>query len=519
MATIHKLAILRHADGSPSRLAKWLLENTDANVADDDSILEHLKRAVDSGQLDRKTLLSLMGQDERLDSDPLESLSARLEKQADTVIERVKRMEARQSMEGMDAIGPDSAVSPQRIFGGGGSKGGVRIEGRGPEERYSTVRYPAKHKRTGELVFDQFGSEATLPSQRTMAMVGAYCKDVARRNGTPIVLSEHDHSLLEAVYDQPWVGYFGGEWRERGNQIPGAQVKAALLNDAGSGGLEVNPAVFDAELVVSALLSGELLPHVTIKNLPRGSNVETALIGHPSVLWPGGTSEGSATSLFDSTDLINEILATVFPCVTNMEIGRDLLDDVAVNLGQEVIARCGEALSASLDDQIANGDGSTEPTGIFVASGISSVNSANGAAGPMTISDFENLMFGLTKAERQLAGGYYCFVGNDTTYRRAYGIPIGSDDVRRVHPDPISAYRISGVPFHVAVNVADGRIAYCNLKRYRLWRRLGQRLEIHTSGQTLALKNTALVCMRGRYAGKPVHAAGFVKMTDAQSTG
>jgi len=260
---------------------------------------------------------------------------------------------------------------------------------------------------------------------------------------------------------ESWAGEVDGRWvtdfRDPGHT-------KAILDDTTSGGGYLNPSFFDDMVVTYPLLHGELVPYVDVQNVPRGSSIETAGVNNPTVTW--NDSEGSAIDLFDTTGLIADITATVFPVMVAIEIGRDVLADSAVNLGRIIAAHVGERIQHELDNQIANGDGTTEPEGIFTASGTTAVASESGTAGAYTVGDVERHVFALEK-EYRVDQWNPRFVMSDVAYRRMSQVPVGASDARRVlHPQmDHESYTLMGRPVSIQNNIANGYSAFASLKK------------------------------------------------------
>ena len=72
--------------------------------------------------------------------------------------------------------------------------------------------------------------------------------------------------------------------------------------------------------------------------------------------------------------------------------------------------------------------------------------------------------------------------------------------------------------YHFAVqnDIADGTVFFCNLRGYRLYRRLGLYFELITTGQTLTLANEKLLFARARFGGKLTLGGYCAKMTSLQ---
>lgn len=442
-------------------------------------------------------------------------------------------IEARVNAAIAKAASANEGLSPAAVFGRTAKLSDTQqirvkaaVESYSPSTKaavYGMGRNGVSHHLKGEQV-TWLGRPLDVPSQRDKAVIGSVFKWMLARSAPAdrvparLRMTEHDWGLVHyAMREMPWTGFIddGKDTEIDGRKLTDFEVKA-LLDDATSGGLEAVPIAFDDAVVMTALLYGQLFPYVNVTPVSRGRRMEAFSIGRPTL---SGTAEGTAESLFTTTSFISALDTTIFPAIGAMEIGLDFAEDSPVNIGQLVAQEYGEAALAWLDEQIAIGDGTTEPTGITVASGTTSVSSANGLGGPLTVGDFESLMFGVSKAERERPNGFNCFIGSDTTYRRSRSIPVGSDDARRVFGDSYGDYTVMGHPFKVQNSLSANQLVYCNLKRYRMYRRLGASIRYETAGQTLALKNTSIIVLRMRFGGKPELGSAFAYMSDAANVG
>ncbi|HEV7281330.1 MAG TPA: phage major capsid protein [Pirellulaceae bacterium] len=395
----------------------------------------------------------------------------------------------------------DAGPTPDQVFGGkNGSAGG----------RPSTERPIGRHVKSGLPVLDQSGREVRLPSEDDTANAGAFLKSLAKRAGIDCITTTEDRDRLEACYRSPWAGKFGTGWTAG---VPGATAKA-LLNDSLSGGSAAVPQFFDDALISFPLLYGELFPHVDLRNVPIGASIEGASVGNPDAVW--GNPDGTEVALFDTADLVSEINTSIHPVTIAVEVSRDLLSDSPGELGRILTENCGQRLLAELDRVIALGDGTTEPEGLLNASGIGTVNTAEGVSGPPTVSDYESLLFALPKQYRS-GPMRVCFLSNDTSYRRAKGIEVGTTDQRRVFGMEHENYLTLGRPHRIQTDIANGVAACVALAKYRMYRRLGFQIEWHMGGAELARRNVALLIVRGRFGGRLVDANAAAKWTDGEA--
>lgn len=409
---------------------------------------------------------------------------------------------------------------------------GANVRVKSPIERYDRTKgvavYPetsrsgkTRHPFAGQPArLGAFGKTLDRPSQADNALIGAFCKmQMYAMHRMPIRLNEHEEQLVaHLLHECDWRGTLHHEEGPEINGRLGEFERKAVIDDTTSGGSYAVPDVFDEAIVLTPVLFGELFPMVEVVDLPRGSSVDGMTMSKPSVAW--GTSEGSSTSVLQSTaSLIGNLDTTIFPVVSVYELGLDWESDTPLNFGQILTQQLGLVLMETLDEQIAIGDGTQEPTGIFTASGVTSVSSTNGTSGPFAIADAEALMFGLAKEYRNAKGGNCCFVCTDEGYRRARAVPVGSSDDRRVFGMDHAAYHLMDVPVKIQDDITEGSYAYTNLAYYRMYRRLGLQFRATAEGQNLILKNTRMIAMRARYGGQPTLGASIAKMTDGPQTG
>ncbi|MBI2480291.1 MAG: phage major capsid protein [Planctomycetia bacterium] len=404
-----------------------------------------------------------------------------------------------------------SHVTPDMLFGSGDG-----ANGNGHKRGLSTHKSVGRHVKTGEPMRDERGREAMSQSEHEAAKAGAFLKHLAARGGSGISLTKDDRDLLEETFQDRWCGKFQSHYLAG---LPGASVKA-VLNDVLSGGAEVVPEWFDDNLITFPLLTSELFPFVDLRGVPRANSVEAASVGNPDVTW--GTSEGTAVTLFDTSSLIAEINTSIHPVTVALEVGRDFLADAAADVGRTLTENIGQKMSAELDRVIGAGNGTSEPQGLTVASGIGTVPTDNSAAGPPTLADYETLMFAIGKQYRSKAMRP-AFVSNDVTYRRSRGIAVdptspGSTDQRPVFGlDAVNSYMTLDWPHRIQGDIGNAIAIFGALSRYRMYRRQGFEVRWEFGGKELARRNLALLIVRGRFGGRVIDASAFAKWIDGQS--
>jgi HK97 family phage major capsid protein len=419
----------------------------------------------------------------------------------------MKRLSSLQGVKDMSTLSGPSAA---KMFSG------ERIKIKAGGRSYDGTKSIGVHSKLSTPILDQDGRPAQTSSELENAKAGVFLKVLAGRSGLQVSLTDHERALWQETLEQDlWCGQVGGQW-QRG--VDGMRVKT-LLDDSTSGGSNVVPEWFDANLVSFPLLNGELFPLVDVRNIPRGSSVEGASVGNPTVTW--GVAEGTSMAPFNTDSLIAGINSTIHPVTCAIEVGRDFLADSPADVGAQLTQNIAQRLLAELDRVIADGDGLVEPEGIFQHGGVSAVTLSGAAP---TVADYEELLFTVGKQYRK--SPRCCFVANDTAYQRARAIPVDtSNDQRRVFGmevdrgsgASVESYSILGRPYKIENNLANTHAAFGDLARYRMYRRQGFSIEWHTQGATLAKANLALLVVRGRFGGKVVDPSAFAKWEDAEA--
>lgn len=416
----------------------------------------------------------------------------------------------------MTTTSPD----PQKVFGRSGDD---RIRVKNPSEAYSEKRSEGRHKKTGEAVIDPiYQRPCETMSEAAMARHGTYFKHLARKAGIlREPATEHETALLTEVCEkQPWCGRIG---QEHYDFIGGDRRVKALIDDASSGGLEISPIEFDSDVISFPLLTGELFPNVDLRPVPRGRRIEGASITTPTMSWGGG--DDSSTSLFNTASMVAAIDTTIFVVDGSILIGRDFLSDSPVEVGNILTMLVGERLAQTLDAVVADGNGTTQPEGIFQASGVTSVNAENAGSGPPTLADYISLLFAIGKQYRTPANRV-CFVSNDVSYQRSRAIKVdpqsSSTDQRPVLTGGDTAsfqnYSTLGLPHKIENNnISNRSAAVVALAKYRMYRRMGLEIQFTNEGQTLRRANETLMTYRARFGGRLMDSAAMAKWTDGQS--
>ena len=515
------------------QLRAWLVENFAVPVdASEEDFKAAAMKALDEGVLSVQQLATLSAKEEAeaVVAEPQVEEKQDSNEAIEELAKSVAQIAARLDYQDVKEAAPQTKSVGQKMMASAPANDDVRVIG--AEERYSSTKSaainPAGHVKAGQVA-EIYGRALDMPSQLDKAVSGAYFKWALNNSGGQVPralrMTEHDNQLMEYAFRNcSWSGVIGGAGTDNGatkidnRKLSDFEIKS-LIDDSTSGGLEAAPVVFDDAVILTPVLHGELFPLVNVVPISRGRRVEGFSLGNPS--FTSGTAEGTAISLFDTSSYVSAFDTTIYNAVGAMEIGLDFEEDSPVNIGALVAQRYGEKAMEWLDNQIINGDGTTEPQGILNASGTTTVSSTNGSSGPATVDDYEGLMFGIAKQYRSAADrARTVFIANDTTYKRARAISVGSSDARRVFGMEVNThgdYSLLGHDYKIQNDVGNANIAFCNLRYYRMYRRLGLNIRVETGGKELAQKNLKLVVVRMRFGGQLEQGGAAAKITDAQS--
>jgi HK97 family phage major capsid protein len=367
-----------------------------------------------------------------------------------------------------------------------------------------------------------------MPTERQKAIAGAWFKNMAlkllRREGRAIQphmeLKEIDRQLLQhAVHECRFIGEVPGHGELDGEKLHNDLWRKAVLDDSTSGGLEAVPIEFDAAVILTPLLSGELFPLVSITNVSR-RRIEATKIGNPTMSW--GTGEGTAIPLFDTDSFISAFDNSIYPITGAIELGLDFLADSPLAVGGIVVDNYGEVFKQEMDDVIATGNGTNRPEGLFTASGTTSVSATNTTTGPPTMGDYEGLMFAIPKEYMQRAGmppnSRAVFIGTQTSYSRARGIKVNaSSDERRLYGMDHMSYRLHDFRYAINGSLTNSQIGFFCMNYYRMYRRQGLEVVRVREDWNLARRNVEGIAIRARFGGALTQGSAGAKTTNAQT--
>jgi hypothetical protein len=521
------------------RLKKWLVENCDVKAdAEDDEFKAAAGTALATGKLDMKTYGELTAEEDEKDVSEFvkgqRQIIAGLGEVATLLKESRTETKEEKKEEKKPDEGEEKPESKEEKPDGtkegkpdwykkinglliAGNDGGSTINVKGAWTQYdgtkgAPIKFPERtksgygHLLAGRTAKD-YGRELCGPSDRDKALAGVWAKwQIAslQRGNIPRAgfdaLPEHDRELFMYLIDQTDFDKSTDEKAARGRLTPNEQK--TLIDDAGSGGLEAAPIVFDDMVIQTPLLHGELFPYVYVMPISRGRRIEGVQTGTVTGNWGG--VDATAISLFNTNSYVSAFDTTIFRWEGAIQIGLDFLSDTPIDFGAHITAQYGERMLEDLDDVIAAGNGTTQPEGIINKSGTTSV--AFGAA--TSIGGYESLRFGVAKPEHRDVLNTACFCGTETSYQRMKAIPVGATDARRLFGNsPFGTgsyddYAMMQRKYAINESLTNAQIFYAILGRYRMYRRKGLAIRTSTEGDTLIRNNSLLIVAMGRYGGQ-----------------
>ena len=416
---------------------------------------------------------------------------------------------------------------------------GCSVRVKGIKEYYSNTRetavYEAKringsmrpdHEVGKQATYMENGRQKSLthPSEFEQAVHGAFIKmsiesQCGGAKGIPNVMrmTEHDNQLLAyAMHEMKWGGTVGDTHVK--NQKLDGMLRKQLIDDATSGGINIAPITFDEAVILNPLLFGEFFPNVNTVPVTRGRRVEGGTISNVTLNSSGNQGDGDTITLETTASFIGSFNTNIFVVDGAIEIGLDFIGDSPVDIAGIITEQYGRVLMTYLDEQVAIGDGTTEPEGIMVASGTTSIAATNGNTGPPTVGDYEGLLFGVGKAFKNgFPTNRIQFGGSETSYTRVRGIAVGASDQRRVFGMNEEDYMLFGHPYGVGGGLSNVQLFFGVMQRYRMYRRMGLQILTTTDGKTLMLDNLMLITARARYGGQVEDGSAFAITPDAQT--
>jgi len=306
-------------------------------------------------------------------------------------------------------------------------------------------------------------------------------------------------------------------WNHNKTFYDGRGTKA-VIDDSTSGGENAIPEFFDYNLIVTPTLAQEnLMSYCDVVMVPRGVAAQNFTMGRPTFAAATAEGTGNEVSLFSTTGFVANHDTNFFRAAGFIELGLNFMEDASPRMLPEIQNQYMETSQLWFNEQITNGDGTTEPQGIKNDTGTADITPANPTTGAATIGDYINLYFGVNKAYRQKGGlQNACYIMTDQTYKRARSIATGvTGDSRLVFGQSIGDYMLFGQPVLIEENgMSNNDVIFAQMKGYRLYLRQGLRFIRETTGKSLVTANSMLIGADVR-AGGQLSLPGFAAVSDA----
>lgn len=436
----------------------------------------------------------------------------------------------------------NQAAIPERLKGGpsiddilnaaagseNGNGGTVNIRVKAASERYRKERRSTVHKHYNVPV-NICGAPAEEQSELDFAKMGVFAKHRLASQAKMLVdwglsvphLTEHEKGLLAEIYhEDDFCGHTAdGKVVHRSSMSDLKMNVKMLLDDSTSGGQNLVPYEFDSGIVTYPYLHSQILPLVDTRTT-NSSEVQSATLDTVTVSW--GTNEGTEVPIFDTDGMINNLTIPIKPVTAAIDWGKDFeLDTPISDFGRIIQEQFGQALLKEMDRVVCLGNGTSEPEGFLVAGGTVGVNSDGGTGAAPTLNDYIKLHFSLPLEYREQPSLNACYVSNDTTFKRSRQIKIDantpSTDQRPVFGMNIRDYNSFGYAHKINNSIANTKLAFLCLKKYRLYRRFGVDFMLTDQGYTLARRNLKLLVVRQRWGGIMADPNACAIMADTQS--
>lgn len=288
-------------------------------------------------------------------------------------------------------------------------------------------------------------------------------------------------------------------WNPRA-KFTDAQTKALSETTDTAGGYLV-PEFYRAEIIQRLPELSELYPYVRKIPVNLDSGYLPSLATDVSMTW--GTSEN--TALTETDAVLGQVTFNTNKVSAICYMSRELASDSNPGIVEYVTQLFTEAIAAERDRVIAIGTNSSQPEGIFSASGISATS---GVSGALTYDKVVTLKFALARKYHAKAR----WVMNETTM--GYMHKIKDDNSMPILKDALVSSdmpRLLGLPYGTQHQIGDGYVALGDMSRYLWFDRQAMVIETTTEGGDTFAKHQIGLKVVERVDGGVGLAAAFVK--------
>jgi HK97 family phage major capsid protein len=280
-------------------------------------------------------------------------------------------------------------------------------------------------------------------------------------------------------------------------------LKALSEGSTTAGGYLV-PDGFREEIIARLPDLSELAPYVRVVPVRADTGNVPSLATDIAITWRGGATAEN-TAFGESDPVLGQLTWSLKRADAITKMSRELVADSAPSIVEFVTRLFREAIATERDKMIAVGDGTTQPQGIYSASGIESVS----VGGALTFAKLVELEQTLPRKYRTRGR----WIMNGTNLRRIYsleddnGRPLFVRDMVAGVPES----RILGYPVGQQDNLPDHTIFFGDLGYYLWFDREEMGVESTTFGGDAFEKHQTWVKVWERADGKVGLSEAFVK--------
>jgi HK97 family phage major capsid protein len=284
---------------------------------------------------------------------------------------------------------------------------------------------------------------------------------------------------------------------------PGDELVRKALSEGsdGAGGYLV-PAEYRAELIRRLPEMSELFPHVRRVPVAGDSGEFPKLSSDVSIAW--GRSESD--DITETDPAFTQLTWTVRNMSAITYLSRELVSDANPNIVETITALFTEAVASERDKMIAIGNGSSQPQGIYSASGLDSV----AVDGALSYAKLAELKFALRRKYHRGAR----WVMSSTNLQRVTS--LSDDNGMPIFRDALVAGespRILGKEYSIQDDLPDSVVLFGDLSQYLWFDRERMVIESTSTGGDTFRKHQVAIKLLERCDGKLGLAEAFAMAT------
>jgi len=272
-------------------------------------------------------------------------------------------------------------------------------------------------------------------------------------------------------------------------------VEKALSEGSDAAGGYLVPDDFRSEVIMRTNELSVLYPRCKRFTTGRDSIKVPNLATDVTMSW----DEAENADFDESDPVFGQTSFTIHRCNAITKTSRELVADSAVNIVDLLTTLFADAISRERDKMVVIGDGSTQPEGIFSATGVTTVSSIGAVTYAKLLEIDENI------AEEYRRDPSLCWITNQTVRRYVRGLT--DDNSRPILERPMergAPYTLLDHPLLINPNVPAGYLALGVLNKYWIMDREQVGIESTTSGGEAFRKHQIWLKVWERWDGKLV---------------